>query len=84
MNTVTLTDEQAALFILFMKHYDDFGFLVSQGVFDITEGSATMHFGKGGKVLKVTKQTHHFPPHIPNTYPHHIAGQGDNIVVVKV
>ena len=61
MNDIRLTDEQAALFILFMKYYDTFGFLVSQGVFDVRRGSAELHFGEDGLSSVQIKTLHKFP-----------------------
>ncbi len=55
MTNVQLTDEQAALFILFMKHYDSIGFMMKNEVFDIKQGSATLNFDREGAILSIDK-----------------------------
>lgn len=64
MNTVILTDEQAALFILFQKHYDSIGFMMSQGVFDIRQGNATLNFDKNGDLMSIDKHLFSYRPKV--------------------
>ena len=52
---VDLTDEQAALFILFQKHYDAIGMLVGCHVFDIKNGAASLYF-RGGKLKTIKRE----------------------------
>lgn len=58
---VMLTDEQAALFVLFMKHYDKIGFMISQGCFDIAHGSAIVNFDKFGNISSVERRLFSYP-----------------------
>lgn len=61
LNRVDLTPEQAALFILFMKHYDKIGFMIGQGAFDIKHGSVTVHFDKDGEVSSLERRLFSYP-----------------------
>ncbi len=53
---VYMSKEEAALFVLFMKHYDKIGYLIAEGVFDLKLGSATMHFGRDGQLNSLEKK----------------------------
>ena len=62
MTTITLTDEQAALFIIFEKHYHTIAFMIACGVFDIAIGEATLKFSKGGTLVAVEKNLVTYAP----------------------
>lgn len=55
-NMVFLSDEQAALFILFMKHYDSFGLMIQSGVFDIVNGNAILSFDGQAKLKTIKRE----------------------------
>ena len=55
MQKVDLTDEQAALFILFQKHYDAIGMLMACNVFSIKNGAASLYF-RGGKLKTIKRE----------------------------
>ena len=52
---VELDDEQAALFILFQKHYDAIGMLMACNVFSIKNGAASLYF-RGGKLKTIKRE----------------------------
>lgn len=60
--TVELTDEQAALFILFQKNYHTIAFMIANGVFDIPIGEAILKFSRGGKLVAVEKHVVAYVP----------------------
>lgn len=41
---VELTEEEAALFVLFRQHQDFFLLLLKEGVFDVRNGKVVLHF----------------------------------------
>lgn len=51
--TVELTEFDAKLFMQFQKRYVFIKLLESLGVFDVTTGSITIHFGPKGEIGKV-------------------------------
>lgn len=55
MDTVTiiLTAPEAEMFTLWRKHQDDFMVLLSAGIFDLKNGSITIHKDSGGTVRKI-------------------------------
>jgi len=58
MTNLSLTDEQAALFILFQQNYDNFAFLLSQGVFDTRQGSVQLNFSREGLIHSLDWRSH--------------------------
>lgn len=58
--TVELTKEEAALFVLFMKHYHSIGLLMKHGVLDMRLGNATLNFSKNGELMSIKKETFHY------------------------
>lgn len=59
---VYLKPEEAALFILFMKHYDKIGFMFKEGVFDTRNGSAELHFNPQGDLHSIRKVETKYAP----------------------
>lgn len=45
---IELTDEDAAKFMLFMKHYDIISVLIEKGVFEQKKCAVTLHFDHNG------------------------------------
>ena len=52
---VYIPDEDAEKFLLFQRYYDTFSLMVDSGVFDIKNGSATLHFDKKGELLAINR-----------------------------
>lgn len=52
---VYIPDEDAEKFLLFQQYYDTFSLLVENGVFDIRNGSAVLHFDKKGELLAINR-----------------------------
>ena len=48
MNVITLSDEDAKNFVLFMEHYDTIKILIERGVFDQKKAAITLHFDHNG------------------------------------
>lgn len=60
MNEVTkiavyIPDEDAQKFLLFQRYFNEFSLLVDSGVFEIKNGSATLHFNKRGELLAINR-----------------------------
>lgn len=55
---VFLTDEQAAQFVQFQRHWNMMGLLESVGAFSIRGGSVTINFDTRGKVSSIDKKEH--------------------------
>lgn len=53
MNTVTLTDEEAKLFVLFREHQDVFQHLVKAKVFHVRGGKASLCFNFDGVLTHI-------------------------------
>jgi len=45
---IQLTEEDAAKFVLFMKHYDIISVLIEKGVFEQKKAAITLHFDHNG------------------------------------
>jgi len=54
---VYMSEEQAALFILFQKHYDNIAYLLSQGVFGFGPGNIVLAFDPEGRIKTIKKET---------------------------
>ena len=52
---VYIPDEDAEKFLLFQQYYATFSLLVENGVFDIRNGSAVLHFDKKGELLAINR-----------------------------
>lgn len=53
--TIILNEEEAKKFILFQKHYNNFSLMVEKGVFDVKNGSISLHFDNMG-VLQIIQR----------------------------
>jgi hypothetical protein len=69
MTTVQMTRHDAALFLLFQQYYDDFGFMMESGVWDIRNGKATLHFDEGGRLKNIKRELWTYA----NSYPQDFA-----------
>lgn len=56
LTAVSLTDEQAEMFKLFMEHYEVIKFMKNCEVFDIRNGNATLHFNQRGNCILIDKK----------------------------
>lgn len=56
ITTLELTRHDAALFVLFQQYYNDFGFMVQSGVFDIRNGKASLQFDEFGHLKNIKKE----------------------------
>lgn len=59
MNDITLilTEEDAELFKAFREHQTDFMVLKAHGIFDLIDGSITIHKDHSGMVRKIETHT---------------------------
>ena len=53
--TLILTTPEALMFKDFQQFHNTFALLVSKGVFDIKNGSATLHFDNLGNIQKIER-----------------------------
>lgn len=53
MIPITLTDKEAQMFVLFMKHYDKIVPLIESGFYEFSNGNMTIHFDHQGVIQKV-------------------------------
>lgn len=53
--TLLLPEEEAKKWLLFQEHYSAFSLMIDQGVFGITNGSATLHFDLQGMLRSITR-----------------------------
>lgn len=53
---IFLNEEDSAKFVLFMEHYDLFNLLLDKGVFNIKNGSATIHYNHLGTVTSIDRK----------------------------
>lgn len=53
---VLMTKEDAALWILFQKHYDNIAFLIASKAFNFAKGSFTVDVDSGGTFQRITRQ----------------------------
>lgn len=63
---VDLTEEQAALFVLFQGHYDKIAFCIAEGVFDLRNANATLNFAKNGDLKSIKKETYTYAQAVDN------------------
>ena len=50
-----IPDEEAKKFLLFQEHYDRFTLMLEHGVFDVRNGSVTMHMDKNGAIKAINR-----------------------------
>lgn len=55
MVTISLRNEEAALFVLFQQHYDNISFLIGSKAFELRKGSFTVDVDPSGNFQRVTK-----------------------------
>lgn len=53
MTLIELSEQDAKLFVLFQQHYEEFALLVDNRVFDVKNGSAELHFNRGGQIVSI-------------------------------
>lgn len=53
MQTISLTDEEAISFKRWRQYQDTFGILSNAGVFNLSNGSAELHFDSEGKIAAI-------------------------------
>lgn len=56
LTTVLLSQEDAALFIIFQQNYENIAFLIASKGLDVKKGSVTMDFSPSGKIERITKK----------------------------
>lgn len=67
MTTLHLSDEQAALYVLFMKNFDNISFLLANEALDLKRGNVTVNFDNDGKIVSIEKHTYVYAkkhPHV--------------------
>lgn len=52
---IYLTTPEAVMFRDFQQFHETFALLCKKGVFDIRNGSATIHFGPNGEISNITR-----------------------------
>lgn len=52
---IYVPDEEAKKFLLFQEHYDEFCLLLESGVFDVRNGSVTLHMDKQGSIKAINR-----------------------------
>lgn len=57
MINVKLTKKDAEQFKKFMEYYDIFGVLVSSGIFELKNTSATLNFNNDGVLMDIDTET---------------------------
>jgi hypothetical protein len=53
---IYIADAEAEKFLLFQQHYETFALLLDNGVFDVRNGSVTIHFDNKG-ILKAINRS---------------------------
>jgi hypothetical protein len=53
--TILLPEAEAKKWVIFQQYYDTFSLIVDRGVFDIRNGSATLHFDNNGLLNSVVR-----------------------------
>jgi hypothetical protein len=57
---IEITTPEAIAFRQFMQYNNNFMLLVNSGVFNINNGSATIHFGPNGEIGKIERKDNLF------------------------
>jgi hypothetical protein len=52
---IYVPDAEARKFLLFQEHYDTFCLLLESGVFDVRNGSVTLHMDKQGSIKAINR-----------------------------
>ena len=52
---IYIPDEEAKLFLAFQEHFETFNLLLDHGVFDVRNGSVTMHMDKNGAIKAINR-----------------------------
>ena len=52
---VYMPDADAEKFLLFQEHYETFCLMVNSGVFDVRNGSVTMHMDNNGAIKAINR-----------------------------
>lgn len=52
---IYIADEEAAKFLLFQEHYETFCLLLNHGVFDVRNGSVSLHMDKHGSIKAINR-----------------------------
>ncbi len=52
---IYVPDEEARKFLQFQEHYDEFCLLLESGVFDVRNGSVTLHMDKQGAIKAINR-----------------------------
>ncbi len=52
---IYVPDEEAKLFMQFQEHYKTFKLLYESGVFDVKNGSVTLHMDNGGSIKAINR-----------------------------
>jgi len=52
---IYVPDEEARKFLLFQEHYETFCLLLESGVFDVSNGSVTLHMDKQGSIKAINR-----------------------------
>lgn len=60
---IEITTPEAILFRSFMEFNNTFALLIKAGVFDVKNGSATIHFGPNGEVTSIIRNDSIFNIH---------------------
>ena len=55
MNVITLNDEDAKKFVMFMAHYDTIATMIDRGVFDQKKAAITLHFDHNGVLQTIQR-----------------------------
>lgn len=52
---VYIPDKEAKQFLLFQEHYETFCLMLGHGVFDVRNGSVTLHMDKNGSIKAINR-----------------------------
>lgn len=52
---IYIPDDEAKLFLKFQEHYETFCLMQNHGVFDVKNGSVTMHMDKNGAIKAINR-----------------------------
>ena len=55
---IYMDKEQAALFLIFMQNYHNFGFMTASGVWEMCGGNVTLNFDGAGVIKSIKKETY--------------------------
>ena len=52
---IYVPDEEAKKFLLFQEHFQEFTLMLESGVFDVRNGSVTLHMDKNGSIKAINR-----------------------------